>query len=568
METASYALLVSVIANPIELAERIVRASWRWHFHITRWAYGLAITVGGLVLAFIPFPDGIWIGALLLVIGLLGLARWLYYSRPAAFLVVPLFAGQATVRGEPEEVRRIIVTTLQDKLGPFLYPAAVRAIPAVVGPDAARFAHRLLVRLRALYLVYGEIRQTKTGGYQVFGRLAVRAGQIEHRDWHTRDKTPQRTIWHILHQKLTPEADVQDVEYPFEFANELQAILRSVEGLIFEQLGQSDQAEESLREALAVAPDSESSAIDGIRMSLARVIFAQGRHDEAIDLLRRRPNQVTASADLLVLLAHLLSSLYDPSNPWGRTADPSVDAEILELLRRAAKDVANHRWDLFRYNLAVKLLLRDEHRGEGLAIIEELLHSRSHYRRAWYIRRLVAVAYWNRAQDSMREGREDEARRVAKQAAKWYSRSIRARPKFRIVRRRRLRVELRRYQRSAILHANARDAHQLAANRIRARYHHWRFRRRQNQLIELGNQGLSEQDWGKAYANFDWAIVGYKDDSEVMALVGKAIAIQQLGNLQLAAELWHQANENDPQLAHAAEGAFARKSHFPAGLPH
>ncbi len=509
----------------LELALRIVKATWRWRFHIPRPAFWALIGAGASLAFFGGSATSAVTGAAGAALGIGGLANWSYYSSPRPLLAIPLFAGPRSERGRPEDIQRMVVTTLQDRIGALLPPDWVRAVPVEVGPDRIAFAHRLIKRIKARYLLYGESRVRQDGGYQVFARLAVRADPtIEHWDGHTKDKTPQHTIWHTLTEKLTPQLEVGDVEYPFEFAAEMEALVRSLEGTVYGYARRWDLSEKALRSALNVAPNSDTGAVDQIRVNL------------------------------------------DPLNPFMRGPDPARLQEAVDLLRRASADRGDPLRPMSQYNLATLLLQRPETRNEGLAILDRLRRSRTHYARAWYVRRPLGVGHWALAQQLRDQGHDAAAEREFARAATWYSRAIRARPKLRL-RRVGRHFHVQRYPRSAMLHANAWDAHHLAGHRLRSRYHRWRFHRRRTSLWGDAIRAMRDDDWPKAYANFDWQIVGYKDLPEIAARVGRAIALKQLGREEAASTAYREAVAIDEQAAADIRATMLSEFALTRGVP-
>jgi hypothetical protein len=162
-------------------------------------------------------------------------------------------------------VQRILVTTLQDRLGQL--NRLIEAIPVTVGSDARGFATRLRSRLNPRYLLHGDIRIAPDGTRRVYARaLEPRQSFVDHFDWHTRDVTLQRTFWDFVYFKFSPDADVNDVEYPFEFASELIGLARALEGEVLLMSGYPDAAEDAFRAALQPVSNSNSHAIDEIRV--------------------------------------------------------------------------------------------------------------------------------------------------------------------------------------------------------------------------------------------------------------------------------------------------------------
>ena len=569
----------------LSVSDRALRSAWRQHFRIPRQAYWILYFSSLVGLVTQKYVDRDWLlfaSVLGTVIALQGIVRWSYYRHRPPALAITLFEHEPSETGRAREVRRIIVTTLRDHVGsPF--DEAIQPIDAVVGPTDKGQAHRLRRQLGALYLLFGEIREGTGGDYSVFARLSLDPPDLlEHWDWWTMDRTPQRTIWDALFHKLAPSYGSFDVEYPFEFASELGGIIQSIEGSLWELAGRDDKAEASYRRALALVPNSSSPAVDAIRVKLVGSIRSQGWHQDAIDLLRIRAEESSASPELLRHLAALLGGLSDATNPFVNPPVASSRAEEISLLYRALEHKHDPQLDQTRYNLAQLLHSDTSTKKEAEDLFESLFTSRSHYRRAWYVKRIKGLMHWERAQGLKGQGRHDDARAEFKAAARWDSRTVRARPKVRVYRRPRPLLRwygnvlwaprlpwLRRFGMPPILLGAAAEAHDAAGNRIRARYFEFRNRKRRKRLMKLAEEGLSEKDWLKAYANFDWVASGDADINYCMAMVGKAIAQQQLDRADLATESLAYARAMQPHGDHVAQVALAYFSRhdLPSGLP-
>jgi hypothetical protein len=100
--------------------------------------------------------------------------------------------------------------------------------------------------------VHGRVEQRADSGWAVFARVVQPAERaVIHADWHTRDLTPARARWGALFELLTPSKEVIAEEYPLEFANELEAIVRGVAGQVAALFEDDERAEDLLRKALA-----------------------------------------------------------------------------------------------------------------------------------------------------------------------------------------------------------------------------------------------------------------------------------------------------------------------------
>lgn len=524
----------------LRLVLLVLRAAWRWHFYIPRGAYAAALTSGALVLLVGPFHTPIALAAaVLLLVGSQGLARWWWYSDPASRVAVARFDPDRAADGVSERIQREIVTALQDRLG---RPHRILALPVAIGRDQREFALRLWARLRATYLLYGDVRPLGDGA-SVYPRVVCPTGRyVEHWDWFTKDRTPQRTLWRATVDRLTPTRDVEDVEYPYGFAREVEALVRTLEGRAWIVLGQPERATDVLQEALAMTGSADGSAVDQIRLALAEALQAQGRGDDAIRILRQRAREASASPALLRTLATYLVAEERPPEERSR--------EAINLLSRAAADRQDPLRDMTLYHLAQELSQVEGGEDEAYGLIRELLASRdSHYSRAWYVMRVVGVWHWKRAMELTDAGEAEEARREAALAARWYTRALRRRPKVRwiVPGPRRWMRRPRRIPPSPRMFANACDAHRLAGHAFRWRYYQARTARLRWAFAKRASAAMDRGAWDEAYAFFEWAWVGNRDSLDLFVAVSGAIAAEQRGDLVHARELWAKAGAQDGQ---------------------
>jgi hypothetical protein len=208
-----------------------------------------------------------------------------------------------------------------------------------------------------------------------------------------------------------------------------------------------------------------------------------------------------------------------------RELDRTLREESIAALAAAAKDIDDPGRDISLYNLVNVLLSAaaeadenkagrgDELREDAWDKLDELQQRSSYYRRTWYVKRLRGVRAWMNVEKFPKESREDSAEAIeaAREAARWYSAAIRARPRVRLMRYgddppwRRYRL---RSARSPILDANAFDAHALAKHRWRARYHHLRFQLRRRALVRGAYRDLMRGYLDLALGQLDWSVVG------------------------------------------------------------
>ena len=526
----------------LRLVLLVLKAAWRWHFHIPRGAYAAALMGGVLVVVVGPPHTPIaFAAAVLLLVGSQGLARWWWYSHPGPRVAVARFASDLPANDVSGRIQREIVTALQDRL---VTPHRILPLPVTVGRDQRGFALRLWARLRATYLLYGDVRPLGDRG-SVYPRVVRPTGRyVEHWDWFTNDRTPQRTLWRATVDRLTPTRDAEDVEYPYGFAREVEALVRALEGRVRILLGQPEQATHVLQQALAIAGGTDSPAVDEIRLALAEALAAQGRGDDALRLLRQRAREDSASPALLRTMATYLVAEERP--PEERRQ------EAIELLRRAAADRQDPLRDMTLYHLARQRAQVKGGEDEAYRSFRELLASRdSHYSRAWYVMRMVGTWHWKRAVELTEADRTEEARREALLAARWYTRALRRRPKVRWVAwgPRPWMRRPRRILPSPRMFANACDAHRLAGHASRWRYYSVRTSRLRTAFARRASAATERRAWDEAYAFFEWARVGYRDPLDLFVAASAAVAAEQRGDLLHARELWHKATAQDRQRA-------------------
>jgi tetratricopeptide (TPR) repeat protein len=533
--------------------ERLIRFIWRRHYHVPRVGYGLMLVASGLTLWVALLVENAYIAiaaGVLLFLGAQGFTRWAVESRNRPALIVPLFGSGRDETEKARETQRVIVSTLADNLAAFPSITVV-AIPEVVGNADRNFAARLRARLRAEYLLHGDIRVRADGTTSVYARLLKPDPRyLVHVDPFTQDVLWERTLWRAIYLRLTPTTEVQDVEYPFEFASELEGIMRALEAELAVAASEVEHAERLYRDALGVAPASESHAVDEIRCSLAWTLWLQGKKDQAIEFLEERAQQASASPAVLRQLASFLAfPLSGPFQASDRDFSQSID-----LLRRAADQTQDTLRDMTLYNLANALASTPETIDEAHEIEARLLRTRgSHYRRAWYLMRQEGSWHWHRALQLSERGQEADAQRAFAVAATWYSKSIWRRPRFQPQRMgRRLRwLRLRRILVPPKMLANAADAHGESGHRLRARLYLIAEARTQRRIIRKANELFTNGDPEKALETLGWARVGRADDAELHLLVFASLLAHILGDETLVNRTWNQAIAIDQ--AHAVE---------------
>jgi len=391
--------------------------------------------------------------------------------------------------------------------------------------------------------------------------------EVLHADSHTRDITPLKLPLRFWLHRLAAAPNLLEAEYPHALVTELEAVIRGIAGEIALSQGDPHRAEHLLADALGGAADQPSHQLDELRISLAKALMCQGREDEARGLLSDRARAGDAAPSVLRMLASLLVFSMQE-----RSFSSEIDKNRAVVLLREA---ATHRADPARqttlHNLARLLDAGSDpsQANEAEAIADQLLGSSSSYRHAWYIKFMKGGLAYSRSQAALESADADKARRVAAEAAFWYSRAIAARPGFRLsLGLRPPRVTLARFPRSSILHANARDAHARAGNLLRANWHELRFQRLRNKLLQLGRERFQKRNFRGAYVCFDWAIVGRKDGQEVFAQTCLSAALQQGGNHAAAADAWADATQTDAAAALLSRARLIEQDYpLPEGLP-
>ena len=560
------------MAGLISWAERSLRFAWQWHFHIPElvyWLLFLIVAPGLGVLSFLlgnlEIAGG---GALATVLGVQGIARWKFHRRRArGALVVPLF--ESSDLQQAKQVQDLVMTALLDHLSDE-EAEQVHRVPTVAGPAGRPFVRCLWRRLRAHLVLHGEVRERSDGQLAVYARvLAPAEPEVMHMDPHTRDITPIKTTWRHLFQRLTPENPVSEIEYPLEFAGELEAVIRGTAGQVALALEDYPRAERRLTEALAVRPHSAAHSLDRLRVDLALTIAAQGRDKEAIKQLRKRARQADASPELLRTLCRLFAQT--EHDPQLSLSTPQRLGEAISLLRRAAEDRADSQRDMTLYNLANLLAAgTPQQKAEAKQLIDDLLRSRSHYRNAWYVKRERGAIAWNELIEAWEAGDQQSVRERGKEAAQWYGRAIRARPRVRFFWRDGPRVwPYRRFPPAPILHANARDGHEQAGHLLRTIWHEWRFHRKRKRLLQQGEKDFRSGHFESACAAFDWATVGRADRPEIGAHVYRAVLLKQLDEAEGAEAEWRETLSKDPYalLVRAAVARDPEGYPLPKGLP-
>lgn len=526
-----------------DVAWRVVQRVWRWHYRIPRWVYWAVITasVAGAVLldrSTFAVPEGAILVAC--CVSAAGLVRWAIESRPTPVIVVPLFAtpGRSDVA---EETQRIIVTSLRDRASP-QFTWRILPVADVVGSSEGRFARKLRARLRALYLLHGDVRVDPTGERFVYARLLVPDKQeIMHWDTFTGDTTPVRGPVREIVYRLTPSAHADSVEYPFDFTTELEAVLLGLEGTVEALVGYAPDAITTLKEAIVLSGNSDSHAIDAIRITLFDLLIGQGHTLEAFHLLRTRATSPSASPDLL---RHLANQLIIQAN----MVKSNDLREPIALLRRALQHRDDPHSDMTMYTLANQLNQRPSTNDEGRRLFLRLVATSRFYRRLWYVCRLLGVVHWESAHELHHVEDHAGERRKAAEAAKWDGRAIRRRPRRWLQRAgpHRWQYRLVKIPRVPRMYRAAAEAHQSANHFGRYVYYQWRFIRLRRGALNRAWVAYQVEDDAEAIQFLQYVMSpNVEDDTTLFATVILADIERREGHHEQAKHLRRQAMHRD-----------------------
>lgn len=505
--------------------------------------------------------------AFAIFLGVQGVIRWAIDTHHVARgLVVPRFAELAGAAGLGRDIQSLLLSSLYETL-PVDHSNRVHGLPLTLGRHDRGLSTRLHRRLRASFVVHGDVSVDADGKWSVVARIAEAVHlPILHKDYNTRDVTPAFTVRDTFFHRLSPSRSVIDIEYPLEFATEVQAIVQGIAGRAAHVWKEPTITIQLLAEAISVAPNSPVTPIDRLYADYALAVAELGALDAAIAVLARRVDRdgchadaIRAYAMLLLDQALLLEDDVAPPSPSAAVAalGPAHLRNLaIHHLSRAAEDRQDPLRDVTLYNLAMhsQSPVREK-------VLEELWRTSGRYRRAWYVKRERGAAAWNAAEKESQRGNRREEVRQRSRAATLYSAAIRSRPRFRL-----LYVRppgdielLHRFRVPPILYANAADAHSLSGHRFRATWHRWHTFRRQKGLLGNGNRYAGQGEWSAAYAYYDWCVVGWRTDSELFAEVMRAVAIRELGDPERATVLWNSLLEEDRVRAMRAWDYAARR---------
>jgi tetratricopeptide (TPR) repeat protein len=537
--------------------ERILTFVWHRPYVLPWAVYWLAVP--GLVLAVLLIPvKGI---GLLFLLGLIsaavvGIVRWIIERRRCRWsLVVARFEEGAGTRGRGREVQNLIVADLRASL-PEPLRGFVQPISLTIADGQDELASRVRRRLKAQWVVHGRVQGRPDGRWSVYPRILEAATtDTQHVDHFTGDVTPANVRFGPILTSLPEQLGVRDEAFPLDFCRDLEAVVRGIDGIVAEAFGAHERGLELLDGALAVAGESTNHEIDQLRVSRAKAMWRLDRQDAAIDYLRERLSLPDPSPELLRTLARFLFFRSNDLAEAGRHDEATrVSAEEMIVLRRALAYEGDPQRDMTRYNILTHLRVTDPaDQPEFDEILQHLLRSPTLYRRQWYVKLAAAQRAWTRVDQALADTDEAALRHWGAIAAKWYGRTLRARPKIQILAFfwRPPFIAYKRFQRSAILYANAVDANRYARNRWRLYWYERRFQRIRLRRLNQGKEWMLKGDWQAAHAYFDWAVVGRRDPREAYALTYSACMWWKSGENDKGMVEWARAKERGPDALYA-----------------
>jgi tetratricopeptide (TPR) repeat protein len=480
-------------------------------------------------------------------------------------MLVPMFEEGAGAQGRGAEAQTLIVDHLRRHL-PEPLRNLVQPLSVNIGPADDAVAARLRRQLRTFYVLHGRIA-ARGDDWSVYPRvLEAASDKVIHMDQFTRDATPANPRFGPFVSSLPPEVNVRDEEFPFDFCQDLEAVIHGLTGMAFASVEEHSAAVIALDRALEKAEDSTNHQIDALRAKRAFSLHRLGQTDEAISYLRDRLRLPDPSPHLLRTIAHLLSD-----RAWSNSGtDEEADLdEARRCLRTALDNTTDPEWETTAYNLVMLLGLEDPQAHE---LVDRLLARGSSYRKLWYVRKLHADRAWAAYVAALSANDQSAARQMANESARWYSRMLRSRPRvqFRGFQRRWPFVAMRTLPRSPILYGNTKDGHSAAGHRLRSRYFEWRFQRIRNRTLKLADRHLRKAEWNMAYAYFDWAsCVGRRDGVEYRAAAFAACCCWKGGRTADGLAKWNKLARDNPNclLGRALMAAQLRELGFDSALP-
>lgn len=542
----------------------ILKSIWHWvwlhHYKISPlvW-YGLLLVVGISIWITFAYDFGVgnpaWshsrnvLWTFSIALSATALTRWrLDRWRTRRGLVIPLFFSRNNAVAL--ELQNRIVTHLQDNL-PHSASVRIHRLPIIVGGADKVLARSLHRRLNATYLLYGDISVTDSYT-KAFPRIFQRIERpFYHFDFNTRDITPAFTRRAALFYRLSPAPQVTDYEYPPEFGDELEALLRLITADVAVIAQQSRTAFSLMSNALKVCIDKQTPQVDALVSELALIADREQGPDLALQIVYPRAQRAEPEpAPDLLRTAHQAAFRILEMTPLS-TSDADDLAQLsISWLRRAAAQESDPKRDITLYNLAHALATHGDvsEEEEAIRLLHEVRNLSPFYRRAWYVHRELGAIYWQQFHES---GEGVNCSVFAKRSARHYSKAISKRPRTRwFYRLRDGNLVLRhQFERLPIMYANAADAHLVAENGLRGKWYTMRSNQLRHRMLKIARAAGDHSNWQRAYAYFDWARTGWKDVYDVYAYVGCAFAGERSGRPQhLVEQAWQEAESRYPEM--------------------
>lgn len=536
--------------------ERFLRWVWREHYKIPPWAASGVIAIAlvaswaasrydfGLQQQDWPtVRNSVLVGAL--VGGAIPLGRWRWDRwKTRGGLVLPIFGGPASAE-HAGAVQSRVAGYLRDVLPPEA-SRRLHGITAVVSSADRDMALKLYRRLRARFLVYGDLVERDNAVHAHARVIECVERPIFHKDYFTKDITPAFTWKARLAHRLSVSRDVTDYELPPELTAELDALMRVLAAEVLRTGNHPAAVERMLADVLAICGHNQSPRVDFLVADLAEALLQQGKFQEALAWVRPRADR-SGPPPAPILLRTAYHAVFETleARPLDEHTRQQLHIAGVNWLRRAARDLADPGRDQSLYNLVMALDGEEPDQvKEAVELLHELRRISPQYRSAWYVYRLLGAMTWQEV--TAAEDKQTQ-RNAAAACARWYSRAVRARPRakwfyvdqlggfsFRA-----------RFHRSPIMHANAAEAHSKAGHPMRERYHATRAARARKRLYDDATRDAKRNYWWGAYVNYDRAWASWNDEMDVTIRVGRAVSAEAGGFLpaHLVERFWLDAQD-------------------------
>lgn len=424
----------------------------------------------------------------------------------------------------------------------------VNRLPAVVSAADRVIATRMLRRLRASYIVYGDIFKGSEKAKAEPHLLQVASRAVFHIDLFTNEVIPAFSRRSELAYRLATAPRVREYDFPPEFSMELQALMDVLASNANRLANDSLATMRFLRSAIRVCETVDTPAVDAMTADLARLVDKHEGPAQALELVHRRANrQFPSPAPDLLRAAYEFAFKLSELAPNSRAAH--LHNEGVSWLQRAADQAADPERDVTLYNLAMAVDVEPggANQDQALWLLEQVVSMSRYYRRAWYVHRHLGSIYWQKhLEDS-----DERTVEWAKAAAAYYARAIRKRPRarwfhldhngFYSIRRG--------FERFPIMYANAADAHRAAGHSWRGSIKGIQAARERRRMLRIATEAAARGEWARAYAYFDWSRIGWGDAEDVLAHVATPLSGERM-NLQprLVQDAWDRAYSRFPDV--------------------